>query len=59
MSYINASAVPLTLGEGRTIGPDDPVGRIDPKNETNRRHLEAGRLIEVKAKRTTQSKEKA
>ena len=56
MSFVNTSLNPITLGDGRTIGPDDPVGRIDPKNEINRRHIEAGRPIEVKAKNTRRPK---
>lgn len=58
MSFVNTSLNPITLGDGRTIGPDDPVGRIDPKNEINRRHIEAGRLTEVKAKSQSKSAEK-
>ncbi len=50
MSYVSTSVVPLTLGDGRMVGPDDSVGRIDPENETNRRLIESGRLLEVKAK---------
>lgn len=56
MSFVNASPVPITLADGRMVGPDEPVGRIDPKDETNRRHIEAGRLIEVKAKNTSRPK---
>ncbi len=50
MSFRTLSPVPITLGDGRSVGPDEPVGRIDPKNPTNARHIAAGRLIEVKPK---------
>lgn len=50
MSYRTLSPVPITLGDGRSVGPDEPVGRIDPKDPRNARLIRAGRLIEVKPK---------
>lgn len=55
MSYVIASPIPITLGEGRTVAPGEAVGQIDPDHKTNRRHIEAGRLLEVKAKKAAKT----
>lgn len=50
MSWMAFGAVPVHLGDGRTLAPGDSISRLDTKNETNRRHIAAGRLVEQKAK---------
>lgn len=57
MSYASTSPNPITLGDGRMVAFGEPVGRLDAKNETNRRLIEAGTLIEIKPKPKSKSQE--
>jgi len=38
-----------TLGDGRTVGPGDTVGDVDPNDPINQRLIEAGLLVQAGA----------
>lgn len=56
MSYMAAGPVPVHTGEGKTLAGGETAGAdFDPEDETNRRHIAAGRLVEYAGEATPPS----